>query len=68
MIMKIDGDWGCGENCGVGDTRKWGPNSIYTIECPICKAPIEFFKDDKKRSCLECGNKVTNPYSGSDCC
>jgi len=68
MAMKVDGDWGCGENCGVGDTRKWGQNSIYEIECPLCKFLIEFFKDDKKRSCPKCGEKVINPHSGSDCC
>lgn len=66
--MKVDGDWGCGENCGVGDTRKWGANSIYDVPCPKCKAPVEFFKDDKKRTCRECGKQVLNPIYGEDCC
>ncbi len=68
MAMKVDGDWGCGDNCGVGDTRKWNPNSIYDIKCDKCGAMVEFFKDDKKRSCGECGNKMTNPHAGTDCC
>ena len=50
--MKVDGDWGCGENCGVGNTRKWGPNSIY----------------EKKHTCHKCGEKVYNKMVGQDCC
>jgi len=66
--MKVDGDWGCGDGCGVGDTSKWGENSIYEVPCPYCKAPIEFFKDDKKRTCHSCGEQVLNPTAGQDCC
>lgn len=66
--MKVDGDWGCGENCGVGNTQKWGPNSIYDINCGKCGTPVEFFKDEKKRTCPECGEKIHNPNVGRDCC
>ena len=34
--MKVDGNWGCGDGCGVGDTRKWSQNSMYDIECGEC--------------------------------
>jgi len=66
--MKVDGDWGCGENCGTSNTQKWGPNSIYDINCDKCNTPVEFFKDEKRRTCPECGEKVINPNVGTDCC
>jgi len=66
--MKVDGDWGCGDNCGAGDTRKWGPNSIYNIECGNCGTPVEFFRDEKKHSCSNCGEVVLNSTVGRDCC
>jgi len=65
--MKVDGDWGCGDGCGAGDTRKWGPNSIYIIDCK-CGNPIEFMKDDKKHSCTKCGEVTINEMFGKDCC
>ncbi len=68
--MKVDGDWGCGDGsgCGLANTKKWGPNSIYNIECKKCGTKIEFFKDDKKRSCSHCGDQILNPHFGTDCC
>ena len=68
MAMKVDGDWGCGENCGVGNTRKWGPNSIYEIKCGNCGQMIEFFKDEKKHTCHKCGEVIHNEMVGTDCC
>jgi len=65
--MKVDGDWGCGDGCGVSDTRKWSPNSIYNIECGECGIEVEFFKDEKKRTCPN-GHKVYNNNVGYDCC
>jgi len=65
--MKVDGNWGCGDGCGVGDTRKWSQNSMYDIECGECGEMVEFFKDDKKRSCSN-GHKVINTKFGEDCC
>ena len=66
--MKVDGDWGCGDNCGTGNTQKWGPNSIYNIPCKICNTRVEFFKDEKKHKCHECGEMVFNDKIGEDCC
>ena len=55
--MKITGEWGCGSDCGTSNTQKWGPNSIYDIKCKKCDTPVEFFRDEKKRSCPKCGEK-----------
>ncbi len=67
--MKVDGDWGCGDGsgCGVSNTQKWTPNSIYNIECGECGEEVEFFKDEKKRTCPN-GHKVHNNDVGHDCC
>lgn len=71
--MKVDGNWGCGDGCGDGcgcslsNTRKWTANSIYEIECPDCGDLVEFFKDEKKRTC-DNGHKIHNPSVGNDCC
>lgn len=64
--MKL-GDWGCGDGCGVGDTRKWNQNSIYIAKCGECNEEIEFFKDDKKRRCSN-DHLNENPHYGQDCC
>ena len=66
--MKVDGDWGCGDGCGSGDTSKWSANSIYDVECGGCHTMIEFFKDEKKHACPNCGDMVLNPTTGQDCC
>jgi len=68
--MKVDGDWGCGDGsgCGTGNTQKWGPNSIYNIECKKCGTAVEFFKDEKKHRCPECGETIFNELVGQDCC
>ena len=68
-MVKITGDWGCGDGsgCGTGNTQKWGPNSIYEISCNKCGKPVEFFKDEKKRRCIN-NHRVENPYYNNDCC
>jgi len=67
-MKNVDGDWGCGDGCGSGDTKKWGPNSIYDILCKICNTPVEFFKDEKKHTCPKCGDMVYNDTVNKDCC
>jgi len=68
MSIKIDSDWGCGSECGNSNTQKWGPNSIYNIDCPKCGNAVEFFKDEKKRTCVKCDTKIINPHINADCC
>jgi len=68
MGIMIDSNWGCGSECGNSDTKNWGPNSIYNVQCSKCNNQVEFFKDEKKRSCDKCGDKITNPHLNKDCC
>jgi hypothetical protein len=47
--------------CPGQDTRHWKPDDIFTVECPKCRAEIEFFKDDTRRRCAWCGHLFYNP-------
>src|SRR4030042_3121820 len=31
---------------------------VYEIECLNCRKPVEFWRDDRKRTCPECGENV----------
>jgi len=53
--------------CPGTDTMFWKEGDIFDIECPECKAKIEFFKDDSSRKCPECGEKFFNPRIKTDC-
>lgn len=53
--------------CPGQDTRFWKPNDVYTVECPKCSKPVEFFKDDIRRRCKECGNMFINPKLNLGC-
>jgi len=71
--MKLNGDWGCGDgsSCGTSNTQKWGPDSIYNIACKKCGTEVEFFKDEKKHKCPECGEIIFNEQIEQDsgkCC
>jgi predicted amidophosphoribosyltransferase len=47
--------------CPGQDTRYWRPGDIYDVLCPYCEAKIEFFRDDTRLTCKQCGKKVRNP-------
>ena len=53
--------------CPGQDTRFWKPNDVYTVECPQCGKPVEFFKDDIRRRCKECGHLFINPKLNLGC-
>ena len=53
--------------CPGVDTRYWKSKDIFEIHCPVCKTPIEFFKDDSSRKCRECKQQVFNPTIQNDC-
>ena len=53
--------------CPGQDTRFWKPNDVYTVECPKCGKPVEFFKDDIRRRCQECGHMFINPELNLGC-
>ena len=39
----------------------WRPKDVAENKCPSCGGIIEFWKDDIKRKCTECGLYVFNP-------
>jgi predicted RNA-binding Zn-ribbon protein involved in translation (DUF1610 family) len=47
--------------------RHFTPADVRDHPCPTCDAPIEFWKDDVKRSCPVCGQTLFNPSIGSTC-
>jgi exosome complex RNA-binding protein Csl4 len=53
--------------CPGQDTQFWGPDAIYSVECPKCGNPVEFFKDDIRRKCPKCGHMFFNPKLNLGC-
>ena len=53
--------------CPGQDTRFWKPNDVYSVECPKCGQPVEFFKDDIRRRCQKCGHMFINPKLNLGC-
>ena len=53
--------------CPGQDSRFWKPDSIFEIECPLCSEQVEFFKDDIKRECFNCGSIIKNPKFDPGC-
>ena len=53
--------------CPGQDTRFWRPGDIYEIECGSCGNMIEFFKDEARRKCRNCGARVVNPQMSLGC-
>jgi Zn ribbon nucleic-acid-binding protein len=53
--------------CPGQDTQFWGPNDIYSVECPRCGNSVEFFKDDIRRRCKKCGHMFLNPKLNLGC-
>lgn len=53
--------------CPGQDTQFWGPRDIFSIDCPECGKPVEFFKDDIRRRCQKCGHLFLNPKLDLGC-
>jgi hypothetical protein len=53
--------------CPGQDTQFWGPDDIYSVECPRCGNSVEFFKDDIRRRCKGCGHMFINPKLNLGC-
>ncbi len=53
--------------CPGQDTRFWGKDAIFEIECPDCGNKVEFFKDDIERRCERCGKRILNPRMDFGC-
>jgi len=53
--------------CPGQDSRYWKPGAIFEVQCPKCKAVVEFFKDDTTRKCDRCGHRFVNPNMDFGC-
>lgn len=53
--------------CPGQDRRFWKPEDIFEAPCPSCGSQVEFWKDDVRLECSECGAKVVNPRFDPGC-
>jgi len=53
--------------CPGQDKQFWKPEDIYYVECPKCRAKVEFWKDDVYRRCKKCGHRFRNPKLDLGC-
>jgi len=53
--------------CPGQDTRYWQPEDISESPCPACGYAVEFFKDEPRRRCPECGTTAPNPHFDAGC-
>jgi len=53
--------------CPGQDQRFWKPGDIFEVRCPRCGASVEFFKDEPKLKCRDCGHVVANPKIDLGC-
>jgi len=53
--------------CPGQDSRYWDGEAIYESRCPKCGSEVEFFKDDSKRRCKQCGHEILNPRIDFGC-
>lgn len=47
-------------HCPGQDKRNWASKDVYECPCPFCGYLIEFWKDDVKRKCKNCGKVIKN--------
>ena len=53
--------------CPGQDQRFWKPQDIFEADCPQCGKAVEFFKDEPKLKCRNCGHAVVNPRIDLGC-
>ncbi len=53
--------------CPGQDSRYWDGEAIFESHCSKCGATVEFFKDESKRKCQNCGHEVLNPKIDFGC-
>jgi len=53
--------------CHGQDQRFWKPGDIFEVKCPGCEGLVEFFKDEPKIKCRQCGQMVSNPKIDLGC-
>lgn len=52
--------------CPGQDLMFYKPEDIYDVQCPSCGKPVEFWKDDARRTC-GCGHRFSNPKRDFGC-
>ena len=53
--------------CPGQDQRFWNPDDIFDVQCTGCDRSVEFFKDEPKLKCRNCGQMVVNPKIDLGC-
>jgi len=53
--------------CPGQDQRYWKPQDIFEVRCTVCGRALEFFKDEPKLKCRNCGQVVPNPKIDLGC-
>lgn len=53
--------------CPGQDMQYWKDDAIFEVNCPKCKAFVEFYKDDTTRKCQSCGHRFVNPRMDFGC-
>ena len=53
--------------CPGQDQRYWKPDDIFEVKCTGCGTSVEFFKDEPKLKCRNCGQDVANPKIDLGC-
>jgi hypothetical protein len=53
--------------CPGQDQRFWKAGDIFDADCPQCGNAVEFFKDEPKLKCRNCGHTVVNPRIDLGC-
>lgn len=53
--------------CPGKDQRFWKPDDVFDVQCPGCDKAIEFYKDEPKLTCRNCGQMVANPRIDLGC-
>ena len=53
--------------CPGQDQRYWKPEDIFEVQCVGCGRTLEFFRDEPKLKCKNCGQVVPNPKIDLGC-
>lgn len=54
-------------NCPGQDTQYWKHDALFEEPCVHCGKSLEFFKDDLRRLCSQCGKYNVNPKNDLAC-
>jgi HD superfamily phosphodiesterase/ribosomal protein S27AE len=55
------------QRCPGQDQRFWKLEDIFEVKCSNCGSSVEFFKDEPKLNCGNCGNLINNPRLDLSC-